>query len=41
MHTNLSWLSFAASDKWSEEGLTDAMTGAAYAMNALIPLFIV
>ncbi len=40
MHTSSSWLSFAAPEKWSEEELTDAMTGAAYAMNAFIPLFI-
>lgn len=40
MHTSSSWLSFLAPDKWTEEDLTEAMTGAAYAMNAFIPLFI-
>lgn len=40
MHTSASWLSFTAPDKWTEEELTDAMTGVAYAMNAFIPLFI-
>jgi len=40
MHTSSSWLSFAGPEKWTEEELTDAMTGAAYAMNAFIPLFI-
>lgn len=40
MHTSSSWLSFLAPEKWTEEELTDAMTGAAYAMNAFIPLFI-
>lgn len=40
MHTSSSWLSFSTLEKWSEAELTDAMTGAAYAMNAFIPLFI-
>lgn len=40
MHTSSSWLSFSSPSKWTEAELTDAMTGAAYAMNAFIPLFI-
>ncbi|POZ57053.1 RNA helicase CrhR [Lysinibacillus sphaericus] len=40
MHTSSSWLSFSSPQKWTEEELTDAMMGVAYAMNAFIPLFI-
>ena len=40
MHTSSSWLSFQLSTQWSEAELTEAMVGAAYAMNAFIPLFI-
>ncbi|MEG0451200.1 MAG: DEAD/DEAH box helicase, partial [Lysinibacillus sp.] len=40
MHTSSTWLSCTAPAEWSEAELTDAMTGAAYAMNAFIPLFI-
>ena len=40
MHTSSSWLSFQGIAQWSEAELTEAMIGAAYAMNAFIPLFI-
>ena len=40
MHTSATWLSFQRIAQWSDAELTDAMTGAAYAMNAFIPLFI-
>ncbi|OXS76125.1 ATP-dependent helicase [Lysinibacillus sp. KCTC 33748] len=40
MHTSSSWLSFKNTSEWSEAELTDAMVGAAYAMNAFIPIFI-
>lgn len=40
MHTSSSWLSFKNTSQWSKAELTDAMAGAAYAMNAFIPIFI-
>lgn len=40
MHTSATWLSFMSFNEWNEEELTDAMTGAAYAMSAFIPIFI-
>ena len=40
MHTNATWISFDLPENWSEEQLTDALTGAAYAMASFIPLFI-
>nr|WP_106778778.1 DEAD/DEAH box helicase [Lysinibacillus timonensis] len=40
MHTNSTWLSFEMPKDWSEEMLTDALTGAAYAIGSFIPLFI-
>ena len=40
MHTSSTWLSFEAPKQWSDDDLTDAMTGAAYAMRSFIPLYI-
>ena len=40
MHTNATWASFELPENWSEEMLTDALTGAAYALGSFIPLFI-
>lgn len=40
MHTNATWISFTMPDNWSEEQLTDALTGAAYAIRSFIPLYI-
>lgn len=40
MHTNATWMSFDLPANWTEEQLTDALTGAAYAMGSFIPLFI-
>lgn len=40
MHTNATWISFTMPDHWSEEQLTDALTGAAYAIRSFIPLYI-
>ncbi|KGR90513.1 ATP-dependent helicase [Ureibacillus massiliensis 4400831 = CIP 108448 = CCUG 49529] len=40
MHTNSTWLSFDMPENWSEEMLTDALTGAAYAIGSFVPLFI-
>ncbi|MGN7479223.1 DEAD/DEAH box helicase [Solibacillus silvestris] len=40
MHTNAAWMSFDLPDNWTEDQLTDALTGAAYAMGSFIPLFI-
>ena len=40
MHTNATWMSFELPYNWTEEQLTDALTGAAYAMGSFIPLFI-
>ncbi|KGR79512.1 DEAD/DEAH box helicase [Ureibacillus manganicus] len=40
MHTNSTWLSFENLENWSEDVLTDALTGAAYAIGSFVPLFI-
>lgn len=40
MHTNATWTSFELPDNWSEEMLTSALTGAAYAISSFIPLYI-
>ncbi|WP_438318533.1 DEAD/DEAH box helicase [Sporosarcina sp. FA9] len=40
LHTSSTWLSFHVPKGWSEAGLTDAMTGAAYAIQSFIPLFV-
>ena len=40
MHTNATWISFDLPEGWSEEMLTDALTGASYAIGSFIPLFI-
>ncbi|HWK24729.1 MAG TPA: DEAD/DEAH box helicase [Ureibacillus sp.] len=40
MHTNATWMSFNLPENWSEEMLTDALTGAAYAISSFIPLYI-
>lgn len=40
MHTSATWASFTLPESWSEEMLTDALTGAAYALGNFIPLFI-
>ncbi|MEO4053032.1 DEAD/DEAH box helicase [Solibacillus sp. CAU 1738] len=40
MHTNATWVSFDLPENWSEEMLTDALHGAAYALGSFIPLFI-
>lgn len=40
MHTSATWLSFETPKQWSEDDLTEAMTGAAYAIRSFIPLFI-
>ncbi|RHW39282.1 DEAD/DEAH box helicase [Lysinibacillus yapensis] len=40
MHTNATWISFNLPENWSEEMLTDALTGAAYATGSFIPLYI-
>lgn len=40
MHTNATWLSFNLPENWSEEMLTDALTGASYAIGSFIPLYI-
>lgn len=40
MHTNATWISFELPENWSEEMLTDALTGAAYAIGSFIPLYI-
>lgn len=40
MHTNATWISFDLPENWSEEMLTDALTGAAYAIGSFIPLYI-
>lgn len=40
MHTNATWMSFDLPDNWTEEQLTDALTGAAYAISSFVPLFI-
>lgn len=40
MHTSATWVSFDLPNNWSEEQLTDALNGAAYAMGSFIPLFL-
>ncbi|MFF5995492.1 DEAD/DEAH box helicase [Lysinibacillus sp. KU-BSD001] len=40
MHTSATWISFDLPGNWSEEQLTDALNGAAYAMGSFIPLFV-
>lgn len=40
LHTNATWISFPMPKNWSEEQLTDALTGAAYAIHSFIPLYI-
>ncbi len=40
MHTSATWMSFDMPENWSEEQLTDALNGAAYAMGSFIPLFV-
>ena len=40
MHTNATWFSFDMPENWTEEMLTDALNGVAYAIAAFIPLFI-
>ena len=40
MHTNSTWVSFELPNNWNEDDLTDALTGAAYALESFIPLFI-
>lgn len=40
MHTNATWISFTMPGNWSDEQLTDALTGAAYAIRSFIPLYI-
>lgn len=40
LHTASTWLSFDIPEGWTEAVLTDAMTGAAHAMQSFIPLFV-
>lgn len=40
MHTNATWMSFDLPENWTEDQLTDALTGAAYAISSFVPLFI-
>ena len=40
MHTNATWISFNMPENWSEEMLTDALSGASYAIGSFIPLYI-
>ena len=40
LHTSSTWYSFDVPEGWSEAALTDAMTGAAYAIQSFIPLFV-
>ncbi|MGE7920211.1 DEAD/DEAH box helicase [Viridibacillus sp. NPDC093762] len=40
LHTSSTWLSFEQPTNWTEDDLTSAMTGVAFAMNSFIPLFI-
>ncbi|WP_210469158.1 DEAD/DEAH box helicase [Sporosarcina sp. 6E9] len=40
LHTSSTWYSFEVPKGWSESELTDAMTGAAYAIQSFIPLFV-
>ncbi|KXH82103.1 DEAD/DEAH box helicase [Sporosarcina sp. HYO08] len=40
LHTSSTWLTFDLPKGWTEAALTDAMTGAAYAIQSFIPLFV-
>ncbi|MBE1553648.1 Zn-binding domain-containing protein [Sporosarcina limicola] len=40
LHTTSTWLTFDVQKGWTGAGLTDAMTGAAYAIQSFIPLFV-
>ena len=40
LHTSSTWYSFDTPDGWKESDLTDALTGAAYAIQSFIPLFV-
>lgn len=40
LHTSATWYSFDVPEDWTEAALTDAMTGAAYAIKSFIPLFV-
>ncbi|MDW0109045.1 DEAD/DEAH box helicase [Sporosarcina aquimarina] len=40
LHTSSTWLAFDIPESWTEAALTDAMTGAAHAMQSFIPLFV-
>ena len=40
LHTSSTWYSFNVPEGWSEAALTDAMIGAAYAIQSFIPLFV-
>lgn len=40
MHTSATWVSFDLPHNWSEEQLTGALNGAAYALGSFIPLFV-
>ena len=39
-HTSSTWYTFDIPEGWTGAGLTDAMTGAAYAIQSFIPLFV-
>ncbi|TWT28347.1 DEAD/DEAH box helicase [Planomicrobium sp. CPCC 101110] len=40
LHTSSTWLSFARPENFSEAELSDTMTGAAYAIESFIPIFV-
>ncbi|MBD7986083.1 DEAD/DEAH box helicase [Sporosarcina sp. Sa2YVA2] len=40
LHTTSTWYSFNTPGGWKESDLTDALTGAAYAIQSFIPLFV-
>ncbi|REB09928.1 DUF1998 domain-containing protein [Sporosarcina sp. BI001-red] len=40
LHTASTWFAFDVPEGWTEATLTDAMTGAAHAMQSFIPLFV-
>lgn len=40
LHTSATWYAFEIPKEWTEAVLTDAMTGAAYAIESFIPLFV-
>lgn len=40
LHTTGTWYAFDLPEGWTEAALTDAMTGAAYAIQSFIPLFV-